>query len=51
MEKTEFEQMSNKAFEQLVKGQSLTSKDRVFAPLLQQFLESAIESEIECSSR
>src|SRR5690606_27761658 len=31
---------------QLMKGQSLTGKDGVFAPLLQQFLESALESEM-----
>lgn len=35
MEKTEFEQMRNKALEQLMKGQLLTDKDRVIAPLLQ----------------
>ncbi|CAG4997311.1 IS256 family transposase ISSba9 [Dyadobacter sp. CECT 9275] len=46
MEKTEFEQMRDKALEQLMKGQSLTGKDGVFAPLLQQFLESALESEM-----
>lgn len=34
MEKTEFEQMRDKALEQLMKGQSLTGKDGVFAPLL-----------------
>ncbi len=46
MEKTEFEQMRDKALGQLMKGQSLTGKDGVFAPLLQQFLESALESEM-----
>lgn len=46
MEKTEFEQMRDKALEQLMKGQSLTGKDGVFAPLLQQFLESALEAEM-----
>jgi putative transposase len=46
MEKTDFEQMRDKALEQLMKGQSLTGKDGVFAPLLQQFLESALESEM-----
>ena len=46
MEKTEFEQMRDKALEQLMKGQSLTGKNGVFAPLLQQFLESALESEM-----
>jgi putative transposase len=46
MEKAEFEQMRDKTLEQLMKGQSLTGKDGVFAPLLQQFLESALESEM-----
>lgn len=51
MEKTEFEQMRDKVLEQLMKGQSLTGKDGLdapefFAPLLQQFLESALVSEI-----
>src|SRR5690606_22886073 len=40
--------MRDKALEQLMKGQSLTGKDGVFAPLLQQFLESALEGEMEC---
>lgn len=47
MEKTEFEQMRDKALEQLMKGQSLTGKDGAFAPLLQQFLESALEGEMD----
>lgn len=46
MAKTEFEQMRDKALEQLMQGQSLTGKDGVFAPLLQKFLESALESEM-----
>jgi putative transposase len=46
MERTEFEQMRDQALEQLLKGQSLTGKDGVFAPLLQQFLESALEAEM-----
>lgn len=46
MAKTEFEQMRDKALEQLMKGHSLTGKDGVFAPLLQQFLKSALESEM-----
>ena len=41
MEKTELEQMLEIELEQLMKGRSLTGKDVVFAPLLQQFLESA----------
>ncbi|MBB3842397.1 hypothetical protein FHS57_006428 [Runella defluvii] len=47
MEKTEFEQMRDKALTQLMNGQSLTGKDGVFAPLFQQFLESPLESEIK----
>lgn len=43
--------MRDKALEQLMKGQSLTGKDGVFAPLLQQFSESALEGEMEEPSR
>ncbi|NLB26641.1 MAG: IS256 family transposase, partial [Bacteroidales bacterium] len=35
-----------KALEQLRTGQSLTGKDGVFAPLLKQFIESALEAEL-----
>jgi len=38
--------MRDKALQQLMSGQSLTGKDGVFAPLLQQFLESALEGEM-----
>lgn len=47
MTKEEFEAMQTKALHQLKSGQSLTGKDGVFAPLLKQFLESALEAEME----
>lgn len=43
----EFETMQKKALEQLKSGKSLTGKDGVFAPLLKQFLETALESEMD----
>jgi len=46
MESEEFKSMRDKALQQLMNGQSLTGKDGVFAPLLQQFLESALEGEM-----
>lgn len=46
MEKTEFEKMRDLALEQLMSGKSLTGKDGVFAPLIQQFVESALEAEM-----
>jgi len=46
MESEEFKLMQAKALEQLRKGQSLTGKDGAFAPLLKQFLESALEAEM-----
>ncbi|MBK5245234.1 MAG: IS256 family transposase [Eubacteriaceae bacterium] len=46
MESEEFKMMRDKALQQLMSGQSLTGKDGVFAPLLKQFLESALEGEI-----
>lgn len=46
MESEEFKVMQAKALEQLRKGQSLTGKDGAFAPLLKQFLELALESEM-----
>lgn len=51
MEKTEFEQMRDLALEQLMSGKSLTGKDGVFAPLLQQFVESALEAEMSSHLR
>ena len=46
MESEEFKLMRDKALEQLRSGQSLTGKDGVFAPLLKQFIESALEAEM-----
>jgi putative transposase len=43
----EYEIMQRKALEQLRSGKSLTGKDGAFAPLLKQFLESALEAEME----
>ena len=47
MTKEEFDKMQKKAIEQLKTGQSLTGKDGVFAPMLKQFLEAALEAEME----
>lgn len=47
MESEEFKVMQAKALEQLRRGQSLTGKDGAFAPLLKQFLEAALEAEID----
>ena len=46
MESEEFKSMRDKALQQLMSGQSLTGKDGVFAPLLKQFFESALEGEM-----
>lgn len=46
MESEEFKSMRDKALQQLMSGQSLTGKDGVFAPLLKQFLESALDGEM-----
>jgi transposase-like protein len=46
MESKEFKEMQAKALEQLRSGQSLTGKDGVFAPLLKQFIETALEAEM-----
>ena len=43
----EYEAMKKKALEQLMSGKSLLGKDGAFAPILQQFLESALEAEME----
>jgi transposase-like protein len=45
-ESEEFISMRDKALEQLMKGQSLTGKGGVFAPLIEQFLESALQAEM-----
>lgn len=47
MESEEFKAMQAKALEQLRTGQSLTGKGGAFAPLLKQFLETALEAEME----
>lgn len=46
MESEEFKTMQAKALAQLRSGQSLTGKDGAFAPLLKQFLEAALEAEM-----
>lgn len=47
MNQEEFEIFKQKALEQFKSGHSLTGKDGVFAPLLKEFIESALESEME----
>lgn len=46
MESEKFKAMRDKALEQLRNGQSLTGKDGVFAPLLKEFIESALDAEM-----
>jgi putative transposase len=46
MEQEEYEAMQKLALEQLRAGKSLTGKGGAFAPLLKQFLESALEAEM-----
>lgn len=46
MESEEFKAMQAKALEQLRTGQSLTGKGGAFSPLLKQFLEAALEAEM-----
>ncbi len=43
----DYEALKKKALEQFKTGQPLLGKDGAFAPLLKQFLESALESEME----
>lgn len=43
----DYRAMQAKALEQLRSGQSLTGKDGAFAPLLKQFLETALPAEME----
>ena len=43
----EYEQMKQKALEQLRSGKSLYGKDGAFAPLLKSFLDAALEAELE----
>jgi putative transposase len=44
---TDYESMKKKALEQFRSGKSLTGKGGAFAPLLKQFLEAALQSELE----
>ncbi|MCX2483759.1 IS256 family transposase [Pedobacter sp. MR2016-24] len=46
-EQLEYEQMKQKALEQLRSGKSLYGKDGAFAPLLKSFLDSALEAELD----
>ena len=46
-EQIDFESMKNQALEQFRSGKSLTGKGGAFAPLFKQFLEAALESELE----
>ena len=46
-ESLEYEQMKQKALEQLRSGKSLYGKDGAFAPLLKSFLDAALEAELE----
>lgn len=46
-ESLEYEQMKQKALEQLRSGKSLYGKDGAFAPLLKSFLDAALEAEID----
>lgn len=43
----EYEALKQKALQQFKSGQPLLGKDGAFAPLLKQFLESALEAEVE----
>lgn len=47
MEKMDLEGMEKKALEQFKSGQSLFGKDGAFAPLLKNFIEKALEAEME----
>ena len=47
METQDFASMQKLALEQFKAGKSLTGKDGVFAPLIKQFLEAALEAEME----
>lgn len=46
-EQLNYEQMKQKALEQLRSGKSLYGKDGAFAPYLKSFLDSALEAELE----
>jgi transposase-like protein len=47
MTQEEIDQLQSKALEQFKSGKSLFGKDGAFAPMLKQFLEAALESEME----
>lgn len=47
MKAEEFEAMQAKALDQLRNGESLTGKDGVFGPLLKQFIETALDAEMD----
>lgn len=47
MTQEEVNEMEKKALEQFSKGKSLFGKDGAFAPMLQSFIEKALESEME----
>lgn len=47
MTEEEFNAMRDKALEQLMSGKSLTGEGGVFEPMLKQFLESALEAEMD----
>lgn len=46
-EQLDYEQMKQRALEQLRSGKSLYGKDGAFAPLLKSFLDSALEAELD----
>lgn len=47
MTEQEYQEMQKKALEQIRTGESMFNKDGAFGPLLKQFLEAALESEME----
>ena len=47
MTQKEIDALQSKALEQFKSGKSLFGKDGAFAPMLKQFLEAALESEME----
>ena len=47
MTQDEIDQLQSKALEQFKTGKSLFGKDGAFAPMLKQFLEAALEAEME----
>lgn len=47
MRQEEIDQLQSKALDQFKSGKSLFGKDGAFAPMLKQFLEAALESEME----